>query len=116
MKTAHEVLQEEQTARLEREAGERKWAELARRWRTRAPWRARFWSSLTGLGMVLVLLLRPSLHGDVLSICILSAGLLLFCVIWYAADQQRKKEMALLAIIEQEAPQLFQKLKDEKIA
>jgi hypothetical protein len=116
MKTAQEVLQEERAVRIQREARDGKWAELAKRWRSPYSWHARVWSSSLMFLVAVIPLVRPVFHGDVLSICILAAALLLFCVLLYAADQQKRKETALLAIIEQEAPQLFQKLEDEKIA
>ena len=114
MQTAHEVLLEEGAARLQREAIEKKWAELVSR--RRAPrWQARLWYQSV-MFLVLVGYFRfASQPGDYRGIIFVTAVFLFYCIPSYVVSQQRR-EKALLAIVEQEAPQLYRKLQQEGIA
>ena len=114
MKTASEVLLEEATARTQRAATEKKWADLVSQ--CRAPkWRSPFWFQ-SALFLVFLGYFRfASPPGDYRGIAVITAMFLLYGVPSYVMSQ-RRREKALLAIIEQEAPQLYRKLQHEGVA
>jgi len=118
MNTAQEILQRDRNIRLEREAKEIKREEFAKRWRTKGygSWRAQIGSSVLMFCVAAVPLIGPSVHGDRDSIRMLSAALLVFSLMLHLAYQRRRRDLALFAIIEQEAPELFKKLQEEEIA
>ncbi|MEN9634235.1 MAG: hypothetical protein RL077_2639 [Verrucomicrobiota bacterium] len=99
---------------MQREATEKKWAELVSR--CRAPrWGAPFWYQ-SAIFLVLLGYFRfASQPGDYRGVMVVTAIYLICCVPSYVVSQ-RKREKALLAMIEREAPELYRKLQHEDIA
>jgi hypothetical protein len=114
MKTPHEVLQEVKVAGLRTLEEERKWAELKRQCQSPAV------LGLTWFGILLFISLIGALWlyghpGDWKGLPFVPFATLLLMAPGVIVAYRRRQN-ALLRIIEIEAPRLFQKLKDEKIA
>ena len=114
MKTTHEVLHDVNAARLRSEDEERKWIQLRRECQSPAV------LGFTWLGIFLVTSLISALWlrshpGDwkglpfalFAAVLVMAPGVLV---------TYRRKQKALLRIIESEAPRLFQKVKTQGIA
>ena len=114
MKTAPEVLLEEKIDRMQREATDRNWAGMVNRCRPargRMPFVAQFVLAVVLVGIFSSI----SQPGDYRGLFI-SAGIFLLVCVPAHLIEQRRREKGLLAIIEQEAPQLYRKLKHESLA
>jgi hypothetical protein len=114
MKTAHEILQEENMARLSAQEEERRWIRLRRECQSPAI------LGFTWLGVFLFMSLIAALwvvrapgHWDRSLVGMFSPVLIMAPGVVLA---YQRKQKALLKIIESEAPQLFQKLKTKGIA
>jgi hypothetical protein len=113
MSTAHEVLHELKMARVRSEEEERKWAE--RRRQCRSPdvlWPV--WGGMFLLVCVLGMLWVRNHPGDWRALPYTPAATLLI-MLPAIVFMWRRREKALLEIVATEAPQLFQKLKEEGI-
>lgn len=114
MKAAHQVLQDVKAAGLRTQEEERKWAELKRQCQSPAVLGFTWFGVVLFVSLIGALWLR-SHPGDwrglpfvpLATLLILAPGVFLL---------YRKRHEAILKIIETEAPQLHQKLKNEKIA
>lgn len=114
MKTAHEVLHEVKVTGLRTLEEERKWAELKRQCRSPAVLGFTWFGILLFMSLIGALWLRGH-PGDWKGLPFVPfATLLLMAPAVFVL--YRKRHEAMLRVIEAEAPQLFQKLKDEKIA
>jgi hypothetical protein len=115
MKTADEVLADDSIVRMHREEEERTWMTLVKRCRTprgQTPFLAQF---IMSIALIAVFAFIGHQTGDYRGIYIVAGVFLLICVpvhLW----NLRGRDKALFAMIEQEAPQLYRRLKDEKIA
>lgn len=114
MKTTDEVLLEVKVARLRTQEEEKKWAELKRQCQSPAVLIFTWFGIFLFLSLIGGLWLR-SHPGDWKGLPFVPFATLLLMApgVIFA---YRRRQNALLKIIEIEAPQLFQKLKDEKIA
>ena len=115
MKTAHEVLADEMIARSHREEEERKWTTQVSRCRTprgQMPFLAQF---ILSIGLLAAFAVIGRQTGDYRGTYIVLAAFFLICVPMHLWNL-RRKERALFVMIAQEAPQLYRRLKDEKIA
>jgi hypothetical protein len=115
MKTAHEVLAEDAVFRLHREEEERRLEALVSRCRTprgRMPFVAQLIMSAALIAVFAVVGNQTGDYRGVYVVCGVFFALAVPSHIW----SLRRKEKALLALIETEAPALFQRLKDETIA
>lgn len=115
MKTAHELLADETLVRLHRDEEEKKWETLVRRYRSsrrQMPFLAQFIMTIALLAVFTVIGRQT---GDYRGIYVV-AGAFLFIGVPIRLWNLRKRERALLAMIAQEAPQLYRRLKNESIA
>ena len=114
MNTAHQILTETTLARERREIERRMWSELLRARETQSVL-ALVWLGMFGLFALFGGVFMSSRAADILLIYSTSVAFLaITSPILFAG--RRRKEKALLAIIAQEAPQLFKRLHDEKVA
>jgi hypothetical protein len=115
MKTAYEILADDTIDRRQLEAKERAWAALVRDCRVprgRMPFLAQM---VMSVALIAVFAVTVRQTGDYRGLYLVSGAFLLIALpmhFW----QLRKREKALLAMIEQEAPELHRRLKVEKIA
>lgn len=115
MKTAQEVLAENTLSRLHREAEEKRLAALVNRVR---PPRGQvpFVAQLVAFAAVLVIFaVMGNQTGDYRGVYVVS-GVFFAAAVPARLWSLRRREKALLALIEAEAPDLFQRLKDKNIA
>jgi hypothetical protein len=114
MKTAHEVLQEVKIAGLRTQEEERKWAERKRQCQSPAVLGFTWFGILLFVSLISALWLRghPS-DWTGLPFVPFTTLLLMAPAVFIL---YRKRHEAILRIIEVETPQLFEKLKDAKIA
>ena len=115
MKTAHELLADETLARRHRDQEERKWETLVRRCRTatrQMPFLAQFIMTIALLAVFAVIGRQT---GDFCGVYVVT-GAFLFIGLPIRLWNLREREQALLAMIAQEAPQLYRRLRNEGIA
>jgi len=115
MKTAQEVLADEMNARSHREVEEQKWATLVSRCRTprgQIPFLAQF---VLSIGLLALFATIGRQTGDYRGTNIVLGMFFFICVPMHLWNL-RRRERALFVLIAQEAPQLYRRLKDEKIA
>ena len=115
MKTAQEVLAEDTLSRLTREAEERRLAALVsrvRRPRGQLPFVAQLVSFAAAIVLFTILGIQTGDYRGVYVVCGMFFAFAVPSRLWIL----RRREQALLALIEAEAPGLFQRLKDENIA
>src|SRR4051812_18994634 len=113
MKTAHEVLADDALLRLRREEEEKRLATLVSRCRTprgQMPFIAQL---ILSAATIAIFVIVGNQTGDYRGVYV---GVFFAIVMLSYTWSVRRKQKAWLALIEAEAPDLFQRLKDEKIA
>jgi hypothetical protein len=115
MKTAHEVLADDAVFRMHREEEERRLAALLSRCRSprwQMPLVAQLIMSAVFVSIFVVVGKQTGDYRGVYVVCGVFFTIGVPAHIW----SLRRREKALLALIQAEAPVLFQRLKDETIA
>lgn len=114
MKPAHEIILDETIIRSQREGAECRRAELVAQ--TRLPrGYAPFWYQVAMLPVLSGYFLYVSQPGDYRGLLVIFVVFAVFSVPCHILHL-RKREKALLALVELEAPELYQKLQRDQIA